>query len=212
MSYQVDYGVAIFVPPKVRDEAYRLTKILTGLRIPLVYELDAEVIPHITLFQGRFLTIAHAEEGWEALHEIVLPILRRKQVSVVMSRQIEVRPNNGNIFWNCFRDAALRELHERVAFHMQLYTHGLLMEQSVKAMANAENEDAKKRIERYGVVASASAYHPHVTLARLQSLLNTQVVNVAAIPQSSEFQVEKICFGPLNQYGQMYSEGLKILA
>ena len=211
MNDPVDYGVAIFVPPAILDEAYRLTKVLTGLRIPLVYELDARTIPHITLFQGRFLTMAHAEEGWEALHEIVLPVLRKKQVSVGMSRQIEVRANNGNIFWNCFRDVALRELHERVAFHMQLYTSGLLMEQSVKAMANAENEDVKKRIERYGVVASASAYHPHVTLARLQSLLNTQVVNTTVLPQGFEFQVEKICFGPLNQYGQMSSAGLEIL-
>ena len=208
---EIDFGVAIFLPQQVREEAERLTEVLSGLRMPLVYKLHADVVPHITLFQGRFLSSTHAEEGWEGLKEILVPILRKKSVTVQMSKQIEVRENNGNIFWNCFREGLLRELHERAAFHMQLYTNGLLMEQSAKAMRAADSEEVKRRIERYGVIASASAFHPHVTLARLSNIENAKVVYSALAPGMSGFPVEQVCFGPINQYGQMYSEGLQIL-
>lgn len=203
-----DYGVAVMMPPEVFKESFRLVQFLTGVRVPLVYSLSGEFIPHVTLYQGRFPSATVARKAWELLCA-EMPKFVKRPVEVRMTRDVELR-KNGNIFWNCRRTAELEWFHTQFASQMQAHTEGLLMKQSQDKLQDASEEE-RHRVMKYGVVASGPAYHPHITLARLRDVKN-EIVLRGLNPIEMDFSVEKLCFGPINEYGQMSSGSIEIFA
>lgn len=196
-----DCGIAFVVPESVAKQALRLVEHIEGKQIPLTYKLGGGLVPHITLYQGRFKSEESAHEAWQKL---TLP--RSMSVTgLVILGQVEVRPNL-NIFWNAMKTEKLRTLHEFVTRAMQPYTDGLLREESAAALRSADGE-ARARILSLGGVATGEYYYPHLTLGRLESAEHAPLLKGMDTVRS--YLPEELCFGPIDQYGQMREHGLE---
>jgi hypothetical protein len=194
MSYSC--GVAIVVSPEVAAEAIRLASRAIMLSGDPVFWLGSGLVPHITLYQGKFPDREKALHAWERLGGVLSPSL------LALDDSLEVRPN-GNVFWNVCPNDALRAVHMKVAQEMQLRSDGLLTDQTMREFRASDRDVSEcDRILAFGSLASGIAYYPHITLLRLPKEADrSRIVDLR--PQRLSFVPERLCFGPIDEYGQM---------
>ncbi len=192
----IDLGVALNLEGLVLEQAHILAKQIKG-KAKYVFTLDENALPHITLFQGRFV------EGVEGrLEELLKELLKEGIGELEMEDRLFFRPN-GNVFWNVKDNQVLRDLHEKLNTLLISETQGLLMDQFQKIIddPNASETD-KLQIKKYGALLAGDKFLPHVTLGRLINLEDRKLLEDIKVPTLT-FHPKHFILGNLGSYGEV---------
>lgn len=168
MEYH-DLGVALRLSSEAEKDVYRIANMQQmRWRGEGEFFLTPPYLPHVTLYQGRFVhpTIDNVTLGKLCAH-IVGKGLWTGGAIKLLDHLLLVR-KGGWIFWPIELTRELRELHEEVAAYLQRTTSTNFRESAARVLQNRDTpRDVRERIRKFGGVHTGSEYRPHITIGRL---------------------------------------------
>ena len=194
-----DYGIAIFPSDEMVKAAEKIVKLLESKNIELIFKLDNTHLPHITLFQGSFLS-----DPKDELEKLAKSLVGR-EVEITMDKQLYFY-SIGNIFWNTNISNDLLSLHLDAIKIFRPLAEGRLMKQWIDRLVDPEtdlDDEAKARVIKNGFAESGETHFlPHITLGRLANKSDWEKIKNINLNNYS-FPVSRIIGGPLGYHGNI---------
>jgi 2'-5' RNA ligase len=183
-----DLGIFLPCDDKATEYAIGLAHIIETTNL-VKTSLSFGYLPHISLFQGRFLNT-----NIDKLIEITKSVFSNiSSFPIKLDSQLQIR-SNGNIFWNAEKSETLQSLHKLALKNFHPLTKGLLMDQMQKLLQQTNiSQRQRYLIENFGSPLSAENFTPHITICNVNDIKSKKSISEIKPPSYSwtvfEYQI-----------------------
>lgn len=205
MTYH-DIGVALGLSAGAMQDAYALARECERRFGARRFFLAPPFLPHVTLYQGRFV---YGAIDRKTLGELAARIVYRGCWSgepLALASSLRVT-EDGWIFWEAERTRSLRDFHEEVAGFLQRRASANFREKARAILLDRTIDRlTRKRVRRFGGIHTGEKFCPHITIG--QVLLAREDNARIGFPARHLLRViypTKLIVGDIDGYGRMDS-------